>query len=233
MSIKTVLVIGAHHDDNELVGGTLIKYVKAGWRVVSVVMTDGKFSDGKASDKNIAIREKESLAAAKVLGIECVFLHFSEGDFQPTDQARKTLLEQIRRYTPKIVITHPPKDYHIDHMNVSKVTHDAILQVFNPCIKTESAPCETPKLYYCDAWFIPFVPVEYVDISDLIDLKGNALRCHKSQLNIGTDKEEVMIDMSLNSDRARGIEAGVRYAEAFRLEPNLGTVRLSKCLGVS
>ena len=39
----TLMAIGAHHDDNEIWGCTLDLYRRAGWRVVSCVMADGRF----------------------------------------------------------------------------------------------------------------------------------------------------------------------------------------------
>ena len=72
----TIMAVGAHHDDNELVAGTLALHKRAGWRVVSVVMSDGMYIAGKAAKEHITIRDKESLRAAELLGAECVFLHF-------------------------------------------------------------------------------------------------------------------------------------------------------------
>ena len=39
----TLMAIGADHDDNEIWGCTLDLYRRAGWRVVSCVMADGRF----------------------------------------------------------------------------------------------------------------------------------------------------------------------------------------------
>ncbi len=87
------------------------------------------------------------------------------------------------------------------------------------------------KLYHCDAWFLPFEPDEYVDISEVIDIKLEALGCHESQLSNCGRSEGDMVDMARQQSSNRGIEAGVKYAEAFRLVPNLGSVRLNGMLG--
>ena len=52
-----ILSVGTHHDDNAMVGGTLARHKAAGWRVVSVVMTNGRYIDGKAADEHVAIRD--------------------------------------------------------------------------------------------------------------------------------------------------------------------------------
>ena len=228
---KTIMVVGAHHDDNELIAGTLARHKEAGWKVISVVMTDGWYIAGKVAKEHSKIRENESLAAAKILGMECVFLKLAEGNLDSGSDTQMLLLEQIRRYAPQIVVTHPPRDYHSDHMNTSRCTLEAVLKACSPCVQTEHPPCPTPKLYYCDAWFMPFEPDEYVDITSSIDIKRDMLSCHKSQLAPCGPAQDNMLDMALLQSRTRGIEAGVRYAEAFKLVSNLGSVRLNNLLG--
>ncbi len=228
---KTIMAIGAHHDDNELIAGTLARHKEAGWRVISVVMTDGMYIAGKVAYEHAKIRENESLEAAKILGMECVFLKLAEGNLDSDSDTQILLLEQIRKYAPQIVVTHPPRDYHSDHMNTSRCTLEAVLKAWSLGVHTEHPPCTTPKLYYYDAWFVPFSPDEYVDITKFIDLKRDILCCHKSQLVACGPADDNMLDMAILQSRGRGIEAGVHYAEAFRLVPNLGSQRLCNLLG--
>ena len=227
----TIMAVGAHHDDNEVFAGTLARHKNAEWNVVSVVMTDGVYIAGKALKEHIHIREDESRKAAEMLMMECVFLHLPEGNLQPTDESRLALVRAIREHPPTIVITHPPHDYHIDHMSTAAIALDAVLMAANPCILPEVPPCRQPRLYSTDAWFVPFEPDEYIDISDLIDLKTAMLACHRSQLPDGGRAPNDMIELAVHQSRTRGIEAGVRYAEAFRRVPLLGSVRLASLLG--
>lgn len=228
---KTIMAVGAHHDDNELVAGTLFRHKQAGWRVVSVVMTNGIWIAGKAFPEHTKIREAESLAAAKILDMETIFLRFPEGIFQADQTANLALTEVIRKHRPEIVITHPPRDYHTDHINTSRCTLDAVQWVANACALPEIPACPRPKLYYSDAWFVPFEPDQYVDISDQIEIKLQMLRCHVSQLP-PKPKTGDMIDLARQQSRTRGIESGVTYAEAFRLvTPFIGSVRLTAMLG--
>lgn len=228
-----MMVVGAHHDDNELVGGTMLLHKQQGWRVVSVVMTDGKYANGKACDSNITVRDQESREAMEVLGAEPVFLRFAEGDFQVTPEARLALIDEIRKYQPDVLITHPPQDYHSDHINVSRVVLEAVFQSGNACIETKHAPFTPSKLYYCDAWFVPFEPDEYIDISEVFDRKIEALSCHKSQLPAEVvEAGDDMVTLTTLRNRISGRESGARYAEAFRLVPRpwFGQ-RLNKLLG--
>ena len=226
-----IMAVGAHHDDNELLAGTLARHQQAGWNIVSVVMTNGRFSLQQVSDQVIAIRDAESRAAAELLGMECVFLKLREGCVQPTDESRTALVSVMRQYRPEIVITHPPQDYHLDHMNTSKAVLDAVYSCDSPGFPCPLPRCPGPKLYYCDAWFMPFQPDEYIDITDLIDLKLDMLRCHQSQLPEDGPQPDDMIDLARQQSRTRGLEIGVGYAEAFRLVPRLQCQRVSKLLG--
>jgi len=227
---RTVMAVGVHHDDNEVIAGTLKKYKLAGWRVVSVVVMDCKSMEGRISAEHTKIREAESLAAAELLGIGCEFLRLPEGqlDLHKADSLAD-LVGVIRKYRPQVVITHPPKDYHCEHEAASRYVYEAVMRSSSAYIETESVPVGRPKLYYKDSWFAPFTPEEYVDISEYIDLKLDMLRCHKSQLN-PDNPDEGMIDFCKLRSRQRGIEAGVEYAEAFRIEPMQSAVRVSELL---
>ncbi|MYA61061.1 MAG: PIG-L family deacetylase, partial [Dehalococcoidia bacterium] len=80
---NTILVVTPHPDDAEGgAGGTIAKFAKEGKKVVLVVCTNG---DKGTSDRTLrpeklaAIREKEQLDAAEVLGLEEVdFLRFPD-----------------------------------------------------------------------------------------------------------------------------------------------------------
>ncbi len=225
----TIMAVGAHHDDNELIAGTLALHKRAGWRVVSVVMTNGVWINGKCSETNIPIREGESRAAAELLGMETEFLRFPEGAFRANQEAVMALLRVVRQYAPDILIAHDPADYHLDHIEASKCALEATYMTWNPGVLPEVPPCGRPRLYYADNWFVPFQADEYVDITETIDTKLAMMRCHKSQLpEVATEGD--MMDMTQRQSRTRGIESGVRFAEAFRFVPMLGQVRMNKLL---
>jgi LmbE family N-acetylglucosaminyl deacetylase len=143
-----------------------------------------------------------------------------------TPRQRLLVVELIRRHRPKLIITHPPRDYHLDHEMTSHIVEQAVLQCHNACVETDSPPCAAmPLLYYCDAWFVPFEPDEYVDIGAHMDLKLRMLACHRSQLPEHGSEEGDMLDLARLQSRYRGVEAAVRFAEAFRLAPRPGCVR--------
>ena len=227
--VKTIMAVGAHHDDNELVAGTLALHKQAGWRVVSVVMTNGVWIKGACSAEHIPIREAESRAAAGMLGMETEFLRFPEGAFRSNLESSLALLRVVRQYAPDIVIAHDPHDYHLDHMETAKCAYEVGFMTWNPGLLAEVPPCHSHRLYYADTWFVPFQPDEYVDITATLDLKLAMMRCHRSQLP-DEPTEGDMMDLTERQSRTRGIESGVRFAEAFRFVPRLASVRLSELL---
>jgi LmbE family N-acetylglucosaminyl deacetylase len=226
----TVLAVGAHHDDNELIAGTLAAHQRAGWRVVSAVLTNGCYIDGEVSASHVEQREEESRQAAELLGMTCDFLRIPEGRIATESDHVYALVSAIRRWRPQILIAHPPVDYHAEHEWACRLTMDAIASCWNPSIETDEPPVSPPMVYYRDAWFMPFDPDEYVDVSPYVDLKCRMLECHQSQLPPAELELDSMVDMSLIRSRQRGFEAGVKHAEAFRLAPRLGYQRLSRLL---
>src|SRR3990167_2864362 len=90
--MKKILAVFAHPDDESFgPGGTLAKYAKEGVEVHILCATKGEAGENSNKDhkvykvekvKNIEeIREKELLAAAKVLGVKKVeFLNFVDGE---------------------------------------------------------------------------------------------------------------------------------------------------------
>ena len=228
---QTLMLVGAHHDDNELNAGTIARHVNAGWRVVSVVVTDGRYTRQGVGAENVDLRNEESRAAARLLKAEPEFLGLSEGGFADTEESTLTMTAAIRRHRPDVLVTHPPVDYHSDHMAVSRCVLEAWRRSWNAVYECGEAALEgSPSLYYCDGWFVPFVPDLYVDVTAHMDLKAEALACHRSQLGPGGPAPGDMIDLEKTRARYRGIEAGVQYAEAFRFVPGLGKVRMMPLL---
>jgi len=205
--------------------------VAAGWRVVSVVMTNGRWTPDKVSDEIIDFRNNESRAAAALLNTEPVFLGFEEGGFTESESSIRAMTAALRRSEAEVIVTHPPLDYHADHMAVSRCVLEACYRCVNGAYDCGEAPlARAPRLYYCDGWFTPFDPDLYVDVSEFIELKKKALACHGSQLGPGGPSPGDMIDLEATRARYRGIQAGVKHAEAFRFAPRAGSVRLAELL---
>ncbi|MDO8567078.1 MAG: PIG-L family deacetylase, partial [Dehalococcoidales bacterium] len=129
-----VLVVSPHPDDAEFgAAGTVARWTREGREIVYVICTSG---DKGTSDRSIKpealvkMREKEQLAAAKVLGVrEVVFLRYPDQGLEDTSAFRKEIVRQIRLFRPDTVMTADPyRRYigHRDHRIAGQVTLDAV-----------------------------------------------------------------------------------------------------------
>ena len=219
-----VMVFIPHPDDAESrMAGTVARWAREGKDIIYVVCTNGDkgTSDpGMEPEKLAKVREKEQMVAAKVLGVrEVVFLHHPDQTLDDTPEFRKEMVRLIREYRPETVVTVDPyRGYldHRDHRMTAQVTLDA---VFPYAASTHSypdllarglQPHRVKEVLFCGTGD----PNHYVDITDTIDVKIAALRCHKSQVG---DRPEMAERIR---QRARMSAEGQDYelAEVFHRE---------------
>ena len=64
---------------------------------------------------------------------------------------------------------------------------------------------------------VNFIPTHYVDITNQIETKLEALKKHESQIKWMFEHDHIdFIDMIRTCSRYRGYQSGVTYAEGFR-----------------
>lgn len=95
------MVVTPHPDDAEYgVAGTVARWAREGKQIVYVVCTNGDkgTSDETVKPEELAqIREKEQMAAARVLGVrEVIFLRYPDQSLEDTPEFRKALVRLIR-----------------------------------------------------------------------------------------------------------------------------------------
>jgi len=229
-----VLAVGAHPDDLEiLAGGTLSKCVKRGDKVFNIIMTDGCYGHIKIKPKELKqIRKKEAENAASTIGANLIWMGYEDEYLIETNEIRTATLNTIRKAQPDIIITHHPEDYHPDHRAVSNIVFAASFLCTIPNIKTEFKPCtKMPAVFYMDTVTgLNFQPEIYVDITDTLNIKIEALKKHQSQIKWLKDHDNIdIIEMITSIARYRGIQSSVQYAEGFiqlKTWPRVTTKRL-------
>lgn len=231
-----ILAVGSHPDDLEIAcGGTLIQYVRAGHKVSMCNISNGNMGHVVIMpDELREIRKKESEAAARIIGADHYLIDLNDGCVEADDkEARSRLIEVIRITKPDVIITHNPDDYMRDHIQAGKMAYDASFISTLPHILTESKYTTTfPPVIYMDTLAgIGFIPTEYVDISDVIEQKLEALACHESQIKWMLDHDHIdFLDFVRTCNKFRGLQCSVAYAEGFRQYAGWPRFRTSRVL---
>ena len=223
---ERALICTPHPDDAEIgAGGTAAQWIKQGAEVTLVVCTNGdKGSEDPemTSERLAAIREKEQQAAAEVLGFkEVVFLRYPDGEIEDTKDFRRDLVRQIRRFKPDVVLTTDPQRrtfyQHRDHRVTGQCVMDAVFPLARdhlnfPELKHEGLePHKTEFIYFWGA----DEPDTFVDISDTLELKIQALMKHASQ--VAAEREAQMTKFLLERAKEAGKAQGMNAAEGFRV----------------
>lgn len=224
-----VLAIGCHPDDVEIAcAGTLAKCVERGDKVIVAHVSSGNLGHVVIPpDELRIIRAKEAKKAGGLAGIEVISAEFDDLEiYDNNKEARDKIVDIIRYANPDFIITHNPDDYMPDHTAVSRLVFDASFTATLPNYDyphiyshAETPPAKLVPIYYMDTLAgVNFNPTEYVDISDVIDLKLDMLECHESQLVWMREHDGIdFADMVKTCSRYRGYQCGADYAEGFRM----------------
>ncbi|MEO6848798.1 MAG: PIG-L family deacetylase [Chthoniobacterales bacterium] len=220
-----IILFGAHPDDLEILcGGTIAKYVSQGHRVTMAVATNGNVGSPNLSREKIReVRMQEAKDAATILGAhDFIWLDENDEFLFDNESTRRKFVDAIRRAQAEVVITHNPNDYHPDHVACSKLASDARILSAVRLIESEHSHLQKiPELIFMDSVAgLDFHPQHYVDISDTMELKKQAVRGHKSQDTwidaiFGYDLEEIVKRQSA----FRGLQCGKSHAEGFIIPP--------------
>jgi LmbE family N-acetylglucosaminyl deacetylase len=219
------MVIMAHPDDPEFfIGGTIALWAREGAEISYLILTNGNkgSDDPRISPEQLTeVRKKEQRAAADLLGVkEIIFLGEPDGELQPTLHVRRQVVREIRRLRPHVVICPDPAAYyfgdtyvnHPDHRAAGQVALEAIFpaarnRMYHPELLDEGLmPHPVHEIYLAG----PLQPNRWVDITQVIDLKTQAIRSHASQL---TDPEGTIQRVR---QRAEGVD---EYGRSVYREP--------------
>ncbi len=231
-----VLAIGCHPDDIEIsCAGTLAKYRKQGHDVIICHVANGNKGHLLIPPEELRdIRREEAVSSGKVIGAEVISLDMQDLEIYGDDRtSRDAVVDVIRYAKPDVILTHNPDDYMPDHVAVSKLVFDASFSATVPYYKThQEAHAINAPIYYMDTLAgINFNPEEYVDISDVMELKLQMLNEHASQVKWLQEHDNIDLSEFVAAiSRFRGLQCGVKYAEGFIPCRVWGKVRPGKLL---
>ena len=231
---ERALMIYAHPDDIEFgVAGTAAKWAKAGSKVHYIVITDGNIGShdpDMTSEKLAQIRRAEQTAAAEKVGATVSYLGYPDGMLQPTLELRRDLVREIRRHKANAVVAGDPRSIFPRDTYINHPDHRAAaLAAVEACFPAPNSPLVFPELLEegfepCDVNYVYVShPVSganvYVDISEVIDLKIEALKLHVSQMK-GWDPTERIKGWSAEIGKKVGFEHAEVFFRVMLKDPN-------------
>ena len=222
-----ILAFAAHPDDVELsCAGTLMKHIEAGMSVGIVDLTQGEMG----SRGTIETRYAEAADASKIMGVsERVNLKMADGFFEINEKNKRLIVEQIRRFRPKIVLVNAVSDRHPDHGRGSQLVSEACFLAGLRRVETsfdgQNQEAYRPEVVYHYIQDYHIQPDFVVDVTDFVDRKIEAIKAYKTQFYDPNSTEpqtpisgEDFFEFITSRMREFGRTAGVKYAEGFTVE---------------
>ena len=200
-----IVCLGAHPGDPEFgCGGTMAKYSEAGHTVTFLYLTRGEASDpNKTYAQMAALRTKEAETACKIVNATPQFAGQIDGNSILDKEWNDKATQMLAALTPDIVFTQWPVDAHPDHQVTGLLGLTAWVRSgrkFDLYFYEVNTGVET----------MAFTPTDYVDITAEQEKKKLAMFAHQTQDPINTYNNYFK-----PLEEFRGLEAGVKAAEAF------------------
>ncbi len=228
-----ILAFGAHPDDVELsCAGTLVVEKNNGNTTGIIDLTQGELG----TRGNVAIREEEAAAAAKILKIDVrENLQMRDGFFENNEVHQKQIIQVLRKYKPEIIMCNATEDRHPDHGKGAILLNDAafLSGLMKIETKDENGISQQPwrpkyVMHYIQDRYLK--PDFIIDISAAMEKKIEAIKAYKTQFYNPQSKDENQTYIStptfFESVVARaamfGKMIGVQYGEGFISKKMIG-----------
>jgi LmbE family N-acetylglucosaminyl deacetylase len=227
--VQRALVISAHPDDVDFTAaGTIAAWTDVGIEVAYCIVTDG---DAGGFDPSVpraeipGIRRAEQTAAAKEVGVmDLAFLGYPDGRLVTSLELRRDLAREIRRVRPqRVVCPSPERNWqrifasHPDHLAAGEASMAAVYpDARNPFAHPELLQEGYEPWTVLEVWMMASpTRNRWVDITDVLTRKLDALRSHVSQHTDADGKlEERMRGWGAMVAQEAGFADG-RLAEGF------------------
>lgn len=213
------LFFGPHPDDIELTcGGLAARLAAAGRSVALIDLTRGEL--GTRGDR--ATREREGLAAARVLGVtHRESLALPDGGLDRHDRAQQiAVVECLRLHRPSLVVAPDPDDAHPDHIEAAHLLARACYLSGLARFEAGGERWRPDRLLHA-LYRSAARPHLVVDVTDVWAKRVAALAEHRSQLDPAAGAPTYLTSSSFLAEvegRARhwGATIGVDFGEAYR-----------------
>lgn len=196
-SDKKALCIAPHPDDETFgMGGTIAKY-KDNFDVICLTNGSKGIKNAEVAEV-VKIRGKEVQKAVGCAGVQ---------NFSNLGIEDKAVLESYDIFS---VIDIEKYDYiFIPNLIDTHIDHRACFQHLCKLLQNKKHKSDLKIMFY-EVWGALASPNVLVDISDVIEIKTNMIKCYESQLE---RKDYLSAILGLN--QYRGLTKNIKYSEAF------------------
>ncbi|MDC1403933.1 bacillithiol biosynthesis deacetylase BshB1, partial [Crocinitomicaceae bacterium] len=162
-----------------------------------------------------------------------VNLKMADGFFEINEVNKRLIIEQIRRFQPKIVLANAISDRHPDHGRGSQLVSEACFLSGLRKVNTKWEGAE--QLAFRPDFVYHYIQDHYlepdfaIDVTDFVDKKFEAIMAYKTQFHNPNSKEpqtpisgEDFLDFIKGRMLQYGRSIGVKYAEGFQVERTIG-----------
>ena len=214
-----ILIIAPHPDDEVLgCGGTIKKWTKEGNECYLCIVTKAYAPDW--TEEYIENKKKEVDNSAKILGIKKVFflnLPTVKLDTIGQKDINDAITRCIEEVGPEVLCIPHRGDLNKDHkivfesgLVVSRTKPNSFIKKVLSYETLSETEWGNQKIQNMEDVFLPNV---YIDISDTVDSKLEAMKCYASELKEFPHPRSLKGIIVLSEKR--GMESGLKNAEAF------------------
>ncbi len=229
---ERMMVIAAHIGDFVWrCGGAIAKNIQEGNAVRLVVLSDGIRGEcnnyfkqpGATLEAGKKQRLEEGKLAAARLGVtDFVFFDYSDYPLDLTAARIEQLAHCIREFRPDFIVTHDTWDaYNPDHDMTCDFAHKAYMCATGAGFQDGLKPVKRQVPFF---GFEPhqteacrFYPAQYVDITDVMDIKREAMKVYASQPSMYAHYV-TKAELRASEVRYWSRRPDCKYAEAFATE---------------
>jgi bacillithiol biosynthesis deacetylase BshB1 len=230
-----ILAFAAHPDDVELAAsGTVIKHIKAGAKVGIIDLTGGELG----SRGTIDTRFDEAERSSQILGLTIrKNLGMADGLFEINEANKRSIITELRRFRPRIVLANAMADRHPDHGRAGKLVSEACflsgLQKYSTTWDGIEQEAFRPSAVYHYIQDYYQKPDLVIDVTEHYQQKMESIKAFKTQFFDPESKEpetpisgEDFFRFIESRMMEMGRQAGYKYAEGFTVERFIGVKNL-------